>query len=57
MWVNLDVPDSTICLTATVIWDKTWPDQQIANIAIPRSNLFDGVEIKIPPDEDERENG
>ena len=57
MWVNLDVPDSTICLTATVIWDKTWPDQQIANIAIPRSKLFDGVEIKIPQNIDEREEG
>jgi hypothetical protein len=55
MWVNFDVPDSTICVTATVIWVEAWPDQQIANIAISRSRLFDGVEIKIPPDKDERE--
>ena len=52
MWVNLEVPDSTIALTATVIWDETWTDTRVAKVAIPRGRLFDGVEIKIPTEED-----
>lgn len=53
MWINLEVPDTAICVTATVIWNATWPDIKIANIAIPNNKLFDGAEFKIPPDVEE----